>query len=68
MTVGIVMLVHNAFDRAEEVIRHWVKGGCPVVVHVDKNVDNALHDAFVGNLADLKQVKFCKRHSCGNPP
>ena len=64
MTVGIVMLVHNAFDRAEEVIRHWVKGGCPVVVHVDKNVDDARHDAFVGNLSDLKQVKFCKRHPC----
>lgn len=30
MTVGVVILVHNAFDRAEQVIRHWVKGGCPV--------------------------------------
>lgn len=64
MTVGIVMLVHNAFDRAEEVIRHWVKGGCPVVVHVDKKVDNVRHDAFVSNLSDLKRVKFCKRHPC----
>lgn len=64
MTVGIVMLVHNAFDRAEEVIRHWVKGGCPVVVHVDKNVDDARHDVFVASLTDLKQVKFCKRHPC----
>ncbi len=64
MTVGIVMLVHNAFDRAEQVIRHWVKGGCPVVVHVDKAVDQASHDAFVKNLSDLDRVKFCKRHTC----
>lgn len=65
MTVGIVMLVHNAFDRAEQVIRHWVKGGCPVVVHVDKNVDDARHNAFVAALDDLsKSVKFCKRHRC----
>ena len=65
MTVGIVMLVHNAFDRAEQVIRHWVKGGCPVVVHVDKNVDDARHNAFVDALSDVsKSVKFCKRHRC----
>ena len=64
MTVGIVMLVHNAFDRAEDVVRHWVKGGCPVVVHIDKNVTDAVHDEFVEKLADLKQVKFCKRHPC----
>jgi len=64
MTVGIVMLVHNAFDRAEQVARHWVKGGCPVVVHVDRNVDDVLHAAFVKSLSDLKHVKFCKRHPC----
>ena len=64
MTVGIIMLVHNAFDRAEEVARHWVKGGCPVVIHVDQTVATAQYDAFVKNLSDLKQVKFCKRHAC----
>jgi hypothetical protein len=64
MTVGIVMLVHTAFDRAEEVIRHWVKGGCPVVVHVDKTVPRAKNDAFVAALADLREVKFSKRHRC----
>ena len=64
MTVGVVILVHNAFDRAEQVIRHWVKGGCPVVVHVDKNVDDKDHDDFVAALSDLNKVKFCKRHIC----
>ena len=64
MTVGVVMLVHTALDRAEQVIRHWVAGGCPVVVHVDKNVGDRTYNAFVGNLCDLPDVKFSKRHQC----
>ena len=64
MTVGIVMLVHTALDRAEEVIRHWVAGGCPVVVHVDKPVDKRTYDSFVAALADLDMVKFSARHRC----
>ena len=64
MTVGIVMLVHTALDRAEEVIRHWVAGGCPVVVHVDKPVDKRTYDGFVAALADLNMVKFSARHRC----
>ena len=38
MSVGIVMLVHTAFDRAEQVALHWAKGGCPVVIHVDSQM------------------------------
>ncbi len=64
MTVGVVMLVHTALDRAEQVIRHWVAGGCPVVVHVDLNVGDRTYAAFVGNLADLPNVKFSRRHRC----
>ena len=65
MTVGIVMLVHTALDRAEQVVRHWVKGGCPVVLHVDKTVSKATYDDFVARLADLSEmVKFSKRHRC----
>lgn len=64
MSLGVIMLVHNAFDRAEQVARHWVKGGCPVVIHVDKAVDQKAHDEFVARLADLKRIKFCKRHTC----
>jgi hypothetical protein len=64
MTVGIVMLVHTALDRAEQVIRHWVDGGCPVAVHVDANTPNREFEVFKGNLSDLKSVKFCKRHRC----
>ena len=64
MTVGIVMLVHDALDRAEQVIRHWAASDCPVVVHVDKSVDRATHDAFVAALADLPDALFSKRHRC----
>jgi len=64
MSVGIVMLVHTALDRAEQVIRHWSDAGCPVVIHVDKSVERKTHDAFVGSLSDLPEVLFSKRHRC----
>ncbi|MDG1129590.1 MAG: beta-1,6-N-acetylglucosaminyltransferase [Paracoccaceae bacterium] len=64
MSVGIVMLVHTALGRAEQVARHWAAGGCPVVIHVDKSVPKKTYTAFVEALSDLKQVRFCKRHRC----
>lgn len=63
-SVGIVMLVHTAFDRAEQVIRHWVQGGCPVVVHVDLTVPKPAFLAFQAALSDLKSVRFSKRYRC----
>jgi hypothetical protein len=64
MTFGIVMLVHTALDRAEQVIRHWVAGGCPVVVHVDSTVDARRHKAFVDRFAGEDRVLFARRHRC----
>lgn len=64
MTVGVVMLVHTAFDRAEQLARHWIAGGCPVVIHVDKSVDNGKFAALREALAEQEKVKFCKRHQC----
>ncbi|MAP15840.1 MAG: glycosyl transferase [Oceanibulbus sp.] len=64
MSVGIVMLVHNAFDRAEQVARHWAAAGCPVVIHIDKAVARRAHDAFVAALSDLKDVHFSPRKRC----
>ncbi|MFQ3183896.1 MAG: hypothetical protein ACI901_000995 [Octadecabacter sp.] len=64
MKVGVVMLVHNAFDRAEQVIRHWSQAGCPVVIHVDKNVKTTAYDTLVKSVADLPDVLFSKRHRC----
>mgnify|MGYP002628569599 CR=1 FL=1 len=64
MTVGIVMLVHEALDRAEQVARHWSGNGCPVVIHVDKQVPTKAHTAFVQNLSELHNVRFSKRFRC----
>ena len=64
MTVGIVMLVHTALDRAEQVARHWTAAGCPVVVHVDKKVPRRAYSAFEKALSDDPNVRFSKRHRC----
>lgn len=64
MSVGILMLVHTAFDRAEQIARHWVKYGCPVVIHVDSNVKSKTCKKFENALVDLDNVQFCKRHRC----
>ena len=63
-TVGIVMLVHNALGRAEQIARHWSAAGCPVVIHVDKFVPRKTYDTFVNALSDLKDVAFCERFRC----
>ena len=61
MSVGIVMLVHTALDRAEQVARHWTAAGCPVVIHVDRNVPRRVFRAFQLAMADDSMVLFCKR-------
>lgn len=63
-TVGIVMLVHTAFRRAEQLARHWVAGGCPVVIHMDARVSEQKFDGLREALSDLEDVRFCKRFPC----
>ena len=58
------MLVHTAFDRAEQLARHWSSAGCPLVIHVDKFVPRRTYDSFVNALSDLPDVRFSKRHRC----
>ncbi len=64
MSVGIIMLVHTAFDRAEQVARHWAAAGCPLVIHADKSVPADAFNAFTKALSDLPDVRYCKRHRC----
>jgi len=64
MSLGIVMLVHTAFDRAEQVARHWAASGCPLVLHVDRAVPRETHDAFVAALSDIADLRFAPRHRC----
>ena len=46
VSVGVVMLVHTALGRAEQVARHWSVAGCPVVIHVDKSVTRKTYSEF----------------------
>ncbi|EAQ03935.1 core-2/I-branching enzyme family protein [Pseudooceanicola batsensis HTCC2597] len=62
--VGIVMLVHTALDRAEQVARHWAASGCPVVIHADRSVPAARFRAFVRSLSDVGTIRFSSRHRC----
>ncbi|WP_299650650.1 beta-1,6-N-acetylglucosaminyltransferase [uncultured Tateyamaria sp.] len=64
MSVGIVMLVHTALDRAEQAARFWAMGGCPVVIHVDVNVPKKTYIAFTKALSDIPAIKFSKRFRC----
>ncbi len=64
MTIGIVMLVHNTLDRAEQVARHWTAAGCPVVIHVDMNVPKKTFAGFQKSCSDNSLIVFCKRHRC----
>lgn len=64
MSVGIVMLVHTALERAEQVARHWSTAGCPVVIHVDATVPRNEYSQFVKSLSNVPIIRFSKRHAC----
>jgi len=64
VSVGVVLLVHAWFDRAEQVARHWVAGGCPIVIHVDSKVPDEAYAAFRRSVADVKDIRFSTRHRC----
>ncbi|MEJ6393326.1 beta-1,6-N-acetylglucosaminyltransferase [Gymnodinialimonas sp. 2305UL16-5] len=63
-TLGFIMICHTALDRAAQVARHWAERDCPVVIHLDRRVARAEFDRFRQMLADLDNVKFCKRRRC----
>lgn len=56
MSIGVIMLVHTALDRAAQVARHWAQAGCAVVIHVDRRVPDAPHDTFRRALSDLQTL------------
>ncbi|PRY91648.1 beta-1,6-N-acetylglucosaminyltransferase [Donghicola tyrosinivorans] len=64
MTLGVIMLVHTALQRAEQVARHWATHGVPVVIHADSTVSRARFEAFRNQLSDLDNIRFSKRHRC----
>ncbi|SCZ70047.1 Core-2/I-Branching enzyme [Epibacterium ulvae] len=64
MRIGILMLVHTAFDRAAQVAQYWAAAGCPVVIHVDEKVPDHAFSRFQSALSEVAQVSFCDRHAC----
>ncbi|MCE8544342.1 glycosyl transferase [Ruegeria pomeroyi] len=63
-TVGIVMLVHTALDRAQQVAHHWTASGCPVVIHVDRKVPRKAFKAFHDACIKDPLIRFSTRHRC----
>lgn len=63
-SLGVVMLVHTALDRAEQVARHWTAAGCPVVIHVDRKVGQPEFSRFTAACADDPLIQFSDRHTC----
>ncbi|HCE71076.1 beta-1,6-N-acetylglucosaminyltransferase [Ruegeria pomeroyi] len=63
-TVGIVMLVHTALDRAQQVAQHWTASGCPVVIHVDRKVSRKTFKAFHDACVKDPLIRFSTRHRC----
>ncbi len=63
-SLGIVMLVHTALDRVEQVARHWAASGCPVVIHVDQKVGDPAYSDFVSACSDEPLILFSERHVC----
>ncbi|MEL6587969.1 MAG: beta-1,6-N-acetylglucosaminyltransferase, partial [Pseudomonadota bacterium] len=59
--LGFVMLVHTAFDRAEQVARYWANNGCPVIIHVDGKVPMKSFRAFKARFEGERLVRFSKR-------
>ncbi|RVV97861.1 glycosyl transferase [Mesobaculum littorinae] len=64
MSVGFVMLCHEALHRAAEVAGHWAGHGCPVVIHVDARVPQAQYDALATALKEHDNIRFCGRWRC----
>ena len=64
MTVGVLMLVHDALGRAAQLARHWSEAGCPVVIHVDRKVRDPALARLRRAVSDLDAVSFSPRYRC----
>ncbi len=64
MSLGVVMLVHEALHRAEQVAKHWAENGCPVIIHLDSRVGRKEFKEFSDRMSEVQNVEFCERHRC----
>lgn len=64
MSVGFVMLAHEALHRAAQVARVISAAGCPIVIHVDARVSAPVFESFTHSLGDIEGVVFAPRRQC----
>ncbi len=64
MTLGVILLIHNALDRVEQVARHWASHGVPVVIHADARMSKSRYQMLIDGLSDLSNIRFSARHKC----
>lgn len=64
MSVGFVMLVHQALDRAAQVARYLHENKKPVVIHVDARVSDTNFRWFRQRLRECENIRFSPRHAC----
>ena len=64
MSVGFVMLAHDALHRAVEVAEVISKAGCPLVIHVDRRAPDADFEILQNRIVDLPHVTLAPRIAC----
>ena len=64
MSVGFVLLVHTALDRAAQVARHLNQSGSPVVIHIDQSVPDDEAERFQSILRLHENIHFSPRFRC----
>ncbi|MCV6587143.1 MAG: beta-1,6-N-acetylglucosaminyltransferase [Marinibacterium sp.] len=58
VTLGVVILAHEALHRVAQVARHWARAGVAVVVHVDARADPAQVARLQAALGRQSRVLF----------
>jgi len=64
MKLGFVILAHQNLPRLEQLARHLSQQGCPMCIHIDRDVPKRVFDCFAASVSDLKNVSMSKRTAC----
>ncbi|MBL4806080.1 MAG: glycosyl transferase [Rhodobacteraceae bacterium] len=64
MSVGISLLLHQNFDRAEQLVRALLREGCKVAIHIDGKIAEDEFRDFQQSVLELPNVIFTRRVHC----
>ena len=64
MSIGFVMLAHEALHRAARVAQVISDAGCPVVIHVDRRTSDKAFETFQDSIKGLPFVTLAPRIVC----